>query len=120
MVAQDVADRIIGWWVDLEHVDWDRDGAVVRIPVEKADVKVKFGVSRAKGPGVYRHQLTLREVTDLAVEHDGGYPFAQPIEGVVLDVAKGDIHMSLGFGSTLLVRTRSLDAGVVILEMRSV
>jgi hypothetical protein len=114
--VQEIAGRVVGWWLDIEELDWDRAAAVVRLPIDAGDTKVRFRVARSKAPEVFHHQLTISGVVDVVVRHDGGYPFAQPIEAVGFDAASREIRIDLGFGSVLRVRVRCPDAGVIALS----
>jgi hypothetical protein len=114
--VQEIASRVLDWWLDIEELDWNHDDAVVRLPIDAGDTKVRFGIASSKTPDVFHHQLTISSVVDVVVRHDGDYPFAQPIEAVVFDAVRQEIRIDLGFGSVLRVRVRSPDAGVIALS----
>jgi hypothetical protein len=114
--VREIAGRVVDWWLDVEELDWDQDAAVVRLPIDAGVTKVRFGIGHSKAPDVFHHQLTISGVVDVVVRHDGGHPFAQPIEAVGFDAVRREIRIGLGFGSVLRVRVRSRDAGVIALS----
>jgi hypothetical protein len=114
--VQQIADLVVDWWLDIEALDWDRDAAVVRLPIDPGDTKVRFRIARSEAPDVFHHQLTISSVVDVVARHDGGYPFAQPIEAVSFDAVRQEIRIDLAFDSVLRVRVRCSDAGVMTLS----
>jgi hypothetical protein len=93
---------------------WGREAAEVRAPIELSEAKVEFGIGVSKAPACFRHQLVVHSVIELAVRHDGGYPFAQPVQAVTFDANLSEMAITLGFGSTL--RIRVLEVGFTMLN----
>jgi hypothetical protein len=108
-----VAQQVIEWWLDVESLDWDRETAVVRVPVAPPQTTVRLGVGSSKAPETFGHELVIRQVVDLDARHDGGYPFAQPVERLAFDTDRGELTIELGFGSKLAARVEAPDLEVV-------
>lgn len=107
--ADEIAERITGWWLDVENLEWDREARVVQAPIDLPETRVRLSgwVGTSKAPEYFTYQLVIRPVTDLVVRNDGEYPWAQPVEGVTFDPDVGEMTIELGFGSTLQMRVRA-------------
>jgi hypothetical protein len=112
----EVAQRMTGWWLDVENLQWDREAAVALAPIEVPETRVRFGVGTSKAPARFRHQLVIRPVIDLEVSHDGGYPFAQPVEAVTFNPDLGEMTIKLGFGSTVQMLVRTPEVRIIALN----
>ena len=38
---QKIPGRVVGWWLDIEDLDWDRDAMIVRLPIDAGDTEVR-------------------------------------------------------------------------------
>ncbi len=101
------------WWLDVEALDWERQRGVVRAPVGPPATKIRFGIGCWKAPEAFHHELVIRNVSDVQARHDGGYPFAQPVEALKFDPARGEITVELAFDSVLLIRVKALDLQII-------
>jgi len=112
---EEVAARVVGWWLDVERLTWDRDTGVVRAPIEAAETKVRFGIGSSKAPDVFGHELVIRHVVDLALRHDGDYPFAQAVDRLSFDDARGEIVIQLSADSLARVRVEAPEVELLAL-----
>lgn len=107
--------RLVGAWLDVEALVWDRSAGFIRAPFGPGDTTVKWGIGATRAPQSYTHRLIIRRVLGVDITHEGDYPWAQAIRALRFDRSEGELLIELSAKSVVRVRVETPEMEMVAL-----